>query len=197
VVEGPVLALVRHSLPDVDPSRPAREWSLSAEGCRRARQFAACLAPYDLEVLACSEERKALQTAAIIGEELGLPVEVVPGLHEHDRSGAVGLDHEAFLDGVARMFAHPGERVFGAESADEARARFTSALGQLLARHPGRNLCAVAHGTVLSLFVAEQEGSDPYTLWRGLGLPCAFVLSRPDLRLTEWMPEAPRSCPGG
>ena len=197
MVDGPVLVLVRHSLPEIDPSRPGREWSLSPERSRRARQLAPCLAPYHLEVLVSSEEPKAVQTAAIIGEELGLPPEVVPGLHEHDRSGVVGLDREAFLGAIARTFAHPGERVFGAESADEARERFTGVLGQLLARYPERNLCVVAHGTVLSLYVAEREGSDAYALWQRLGLPCYFVLSRPDLHLTEWVEKVSFSCSGG
>lgn len=197
MVDGSVLVLIRHSLPEIDPSRPAREWSLSPEGVRRVRQLAACLGPYQLDVLISSEERKAIQTAAIIGEELGLPVEVVPGLHEHDRSGVVGLDREAFLCAIERTFAHPGERVFGAESADEARERFAGTLGQLLARHAERNLCVVAHGTVLSLYVAEREGSEPYVLWRRLGLPCYFVLSRPNLRLAKWVEDLSRSCLGG
>ena len=196
MVGGSLLVLVRHSVPEIDPGRPAREWSLSPEGSRRARQLAPDLAPYDLEVLVSSEERKAVQTAAIIGEELGLAAEVVPGLHEHDRSGVVGLDREAFLSAIERTFAHPGERVFGAESADEARERFTGTLGHLLARYPGRNLCVVAHGTVLSLYVAEREGSDPYALWQRLGLPCTLVLSRPDLHVIEWVGEVPCSCSG-
>ncbi len=188
--------LVRHSLPQIDPGRPAREWPLSPEGCRRARQLAGYLAPHDLELLVSSEERKAVQTAAIAGEELGLPVVVTAGLHEQDRSGVVGLDREAFGAGVARMFRHPGERVFGRESAHEARERFTHALGRVLTRHPGQNLCVVAHGTVLALFVAEREGRDPYTLWQCLGLPCVFVLSRSGLRLVKWMAELPPSSPG-
>jgi broad specificity phosphatase PhoE len=184
------LVLIRHSVPAIDPSRPAREWSLSAEGRVRARQLAADLGRYELQVLASSEEVKAVQTARILGEELGLAVKVVPGLHEQERSDAVGLDREAFLRSVARLFARPYERVFGAESADEARARFGEALRRLLARHPGENVGVVTHGTVLSLYVAAREGSDAHALWQGLGLPCAAVLSRPELCLIEWVGEA-------
>ena len=184
-----MLVLARHSLPAIELSRPAHQWSLSPEGCRRAVQLAALLACYDLELLVSSEEPKAVQTAAIVGEELGLPAVVVQGLHEHERSGVVGLDGEAFRDGVARVFRHPQERVFGEESAEEAHGRFSGALNRVLARHPGQNLGVVAHGTVLALFVAGREGRDPYALWQSLGLPCAFMLSRPELRVIEWMAE--------
>ena len=188
---GNILVLVRHSVPEIDPHRPAHEWALSADGCRRAGQLAAWLAAYGLDLLVSSEEQKAVQTAAIAGEELGLPVVITPGLHEQDRSGAIGLDHGQFHDRVARMFSHPSERVLGTESADEARERFSRTLARVLARHPGQNLGVVAHGTVLSLFVAEREGTDPYGLWQSLGMPCAFVLSRDDLRVVEWVPEVP------
>lgn len=185
------LVLVRHSLPEIDPDRPAREWSLSPEGSRRAVQLAGYLASHNLELIVSSDERKAVQTAAILGEELGMPVVVTHGLQEQDRGGAVGLDRTSFEDGMARTFRHPGERVFGSESANEARERFTRALNRVLARYPGRRLGVVAHGTVLALFVAAQEGMDAYALWQSLGLPCVFVLSRPKLRLTEWMAEVP------
>jgi broad specificity phosphatase PhoE len=189
VPEGSLVVLIRHSTPEIDPSRPAREWALSAEGRGRARQLAAYLERYDLRVLASSEEHKAVQTAHILGEELGLSVEVVPGLHEQERSDVGRLDREAFLRGVAQLFAHPNERLFGAESADEARARFSDALGRLLTRYPEHNVGVVTHGTVLSLYVAAREGSDAYALWQGLGLPCAAILSRPELRLVEWVGE--------
>jgi broad specificity phosphatase PhoE len=191
VSEEPVLVLVRHSLPEMDPARPAREWALSPEGCRRAVQLAAHLAPYRLELIASSEELKAMQTAAILGEELGVAVVVTQGLQEQDRGGTVGLDREAFEDRMARTFGHPGERVFGGESADDARERFTEALDRVLARYAGQRLGVVGHGTVLALFVAAQEGIDAYALWQSLGLPCVFVLSRPKLRLIEWMAEVP------
>jgi broad specificity phosphatase PhoE len=194
--EGALLVLIRHSVPAIDSSRPAREWSLSAEGCGRARQLAVDLERYGLQVLASSEEVKAVQTARILGEELNLAAEVTPGLHEQERSDAVGLDREAFLRAVAQVFARPSERVLGGESADEARARFSGALGQLLARYPGRNVGVITHGTVLSLYVAQREDSNAYALWRRLGLPCAVVLSRPDLRLVEWVGEARDRRPG-
>jgi len=193
---GSLLVLIRHSVPAIDPSLPAGEWPLSVEGRGRARQLAADLERYGLHVLASSEECKAVQTARILGEALGLAVEVVPGLHEQERSDVVGLDREAFLRGVARLFTHPNERVFGAESANEARARFGDAVDRLLARFPGRNVGVVTHGTVLSLYVASREDSDAHALWRRLGLPCAAVLSGPELRLVEWVGEAMDRRPG-
>jgi broad specificity phosphatase PhoE len=149
------------------------------------------LARYRLDLIVCSDELKAVQTAAILGEELGVPVVVTRGLHEQTRDETVGMDREAFQEAIARTFRHPGERVFGGESATEAHRRFGQALGRVLARHPQRRLGVVGHGTVLALFVAAQEGMDAYALWQSLGLPCVFVLSRPELHLIEWVTEVP------
>jgi broad specificity phosphatase PhoE len=76
--------------------------------------------------------------------------------------------------------------VFGQESADEAHARYVSALGGVIegAAEAG-SIAVVSHGTVMALFIARQNRIDPFPLWQSLGLPSAAVLSLPDLRLLE------------
>jgi broad specificity phosphatase PhoE len=103
---GSVVVLIRHSLPEIDPARPATEWPLSVEGRRRARELAADLRQYGLQLLASSGECRAVQTAATLGEELHLAVDVVPDLHEHDRANVVGLDRPAFLRAVGQRPIH-------------------------------------------------------------------------------------------
>jgi len=49
-------------------------------------------------------------------------------------------------------------------------------LAGALARHKGRPLVAVTHGTVLSLYVARLLDLDAHDLWRNLHTPDAFVL---------------------
>ena len=52
-------------------------------------------------------------------------------------------------------------------------------------QHAGESVVTVTHGTVISLFVAERAGVDPYNLWRQLDLPSYVVLSVPELKLIE------------
>lgn len=121
-----------------------------------------------------------------MGAALGADVEVADGLHEQERDAAPFFARAAdFEAAVADLFARPGERVLGSESADEAHARFAAALGGVIERGGDAPLAVVSHGTVMALFIARQNRLDPFPLWQSLGLPSCAVLSLPDLRLLE------------
>ncbi|MFN2109869.1 MAG: histidine phosphatase family protein [Anaerolineae bacterium] len=178
------LLLVRHSMPDIDPSVAARHWKLSDEGRRRCTVLAEMLSAYRPAVIVSSVEPKAAETAAIVAASLGLPLETEVDLHEHERSHDTRFSQEAFQRAIACLFAQPEDLVFGTETAAQAQRRFGQAVDRLLARYPGETIAVVAHGTVISLFVADRCSSvDGYTLWRQLGLPACIILSLPDFAL--------------
>ena len=101
----------------------------------------------------------------------GLPVEIIPGLHEHERSRSPWSTQAAFEAAVQACLNRPGELVYGDETADQAYTRFATAVDHFLARHAGQTVAVVAHGTVISLFVSRRCGLEPFSLWRRLGLP--------------------------
>ncbi|HYN87299.1 MAG TPA: histidine phosphatase family protein [Ardenticatenaceae bacterium] len=179
----PSLILIKHSLPEIVPGVPASQWRLSEEGHRRCHALARQLAAYQPQVLVSSVEPKAVETAQIVGADLGLSVETAEGLHEHERDNVGFLGNEAFEASVKAFFERPEELVFGSETADEAHTRFAAALSLVLQRHPGVPVAAVAHGTVISLFVARATRIEPFPLWKRLGLPSYVVLSLPEFRL--------------
>ena len=181
----PILVLIRHSLPEIDLAVPAARWRLSRNGRARCHALADRLARYDLDAIVSSTEPKAIGTAEIVAHQLGLSFETVDGLQEHDRSDVVGLDRTQFRDAVARLFSHPHDLVLGNETAEQARQRFAISVGSVLERYPNANVAVVAHGTVISLFVAGVTVLDAHAFWQRLGMPCYVVLSRPDLRLIE------------
>jgi len=176
------LILLRHSLPDIRRDIPAAEWHLSAEGISRARTFARRLHPNDAACVFTSREPKAIETAQAIAAELGLDVEAVPGLHEHERPRAQMLSREAFEQSVRDLFARPRELVFGAETADQARRRFTLAVMRLIAPSTA-DVIIVTHGTVMALFVAEATGVEPFAFWKRQEMPFGVTLTIPELRL--------------
>jgi broad specificity phosphatase PhoE len=183
------LLLVRHSLVEVTPGVPAHQWRLSDEGRRRAEVLAEHLAPYAPVRLVSSVEPKALATAAILGKRLGLAVETVAGLHEHERGSGVFLGPEEFAAALARFFAAPRERVFGDESAAEVLARCSEAVRSVTARPPTAATDAiliVTHGTALALYVAAMTGLDAATLWRELGLPALVTLAHTEAGACPW-----------
>jgi len=153
-------------------------WLLSEEGKAAASRLGEQLAAMSPKLIVTSPEPKAAETAAIIGRRVGLSVSVDDGLVEHRRPDLCFVSADDFEASIRRVFEHPSEQLFGGESADEAYARFQTAV----ARHSERPLIVVTHGTVLSLFVSRACGVDPLKLWSGLRLPEAFVLDA-DLRL--------------
>lgn len=179
------LTLVKHAKPAVQQEHPANAWSLSEEGQLDAERLAGALSVYNPAVIVTSVEPKAQETGQIIATRLGRTLETTAGLHEHARATAGWLGAEEFERAIASLFASPDQLVFGEETADQARERFTQAVHATLKRHAQGNVTIVAHGTVISLFVAAQTGRDGYSLWRRLGLPSYVVLTLPDFTVFE------------
>src|SRR5262249_3623750 len=124
----------------------------------RCAPLAEQLAGYQPAAIVASPEPKATETAALVAGQLGLPCEVMDGLEENDRSGFAYVSAEQYALTLAAFFAHPEERVLGCETAAQAERRFTRAIDEVLRAHRAGSLVVVAHGTVMSLFVARHAG---------------------------------------
>lgn len=183
----PLLILIRHANPAIDPGASADEWPLSAEGRERARRFAAQVAAFRPQCIITSEEPKAAETGRILAAELALPCSSAPGLGEHDRRIVQWeADVNAFHRQVEQFFAQPDELVFGGETAEQAHRRFNQAVDAVLAEHPDENIAIVTHGTVMSLYISAHTGGDPFHLWwqlQQLGMPALVALETASGRL--------------
>jgi len=184
---GARLVLVKHSHVDVVPGRPSRTWELSGEGRRRAGVLADRLAGFDAARIVSSVEPKAVETAEIVAQRLGVPAATAPGLHEHLRDTAPFLGADDFATAVAWLFDEPHKVVFGEETADAAGDRFAASVDALTddGAAAERDTIVVAHGTVIALYVSRVAGIDPFPLWQSLGLPSYVVLSQGTRRQVE------------
>ena len=179
---GRRLILVRHAPPEIDRTVPAADWPLSTAGAASAAELAGRIAHRGVTRVFTSVEPKAVGTARALADAWNVAVEEVRGLHEHERPEAQWMSREGFESRVRELFARPAECVFGSESADAARRRFTTAVMRLLPRARG-DIVVVSHGTVMTLFVAEVAGVEPFRFWKSLGMPAAVTLSVPELTL--------------
>ena len=170
------LLLVKHSLPKIVETVPAREWTLSSEGRERARELAEKLSLFQPDVIVSSLEPKARQTAEIIAEEWRLNVQALDGLHEHERSRVPFLPKGEFESLAKNFFENPNSLVFGDETAADALTRFQKAIDSSLRSTRANTPIVVSHGTVISLFVASVSGCDGYSLWQELELPSCVIL---------------------
>jgi broad specificity phosphatase PhoE len=179
--------LVKHALPVLDDTVPAREWRLGAEGEAQAGLLAQRLREKAPFRLVSSPEPKAARTAEILSAALGLSSAVREGLEEFDRPVLPLLSKPEHAALNAAIFAEPSRRVLGRESGAEALARFSRALAAAVAdAPPALPLVAVTHGTVIALLVAaHNSGVDGFDLWKRLTCPSFVVLGWPRLELVE------------
>jgi broad specificity phosphatase PhoE len=128
-----------------------------------------------------SPQPKAAQTAGLVSASFGTSTTIREALREHDERDAPFFDDEAaFVRAVETFFVRPNERVFGAESAHEALARFSVEVDGLVSTAAGP-VAVVSHGRVISLYIGERAGVNAFGVWRRLALP-SFVVFDPELR---------------
>ena len=123
-----------------------------------------------------------LESAQQVSDFLKTRVVATPGLEEHHRHGVGFLSEEDFQQRVAEFFSHSDELCFGDETANEAYSRFSAAIDRICSTNYRENLIAVSHGTVISLFVSQHNGTPAFGLWKKLGLPSFVVLELPSLK---------------
>ena len=169
------LILVKHSSPQIEKNKPAREWKLSPEGKVRAGRLAKELAKYHPRKVYSSAELKARETAGIIADKLGLSYQVADNLQEHDRRFAPYVSEVEFQSLARRLFENPDQQVFGEETGSQALRRFCGSIENLTQHETTDTLVVVSHGTVISLYAEWLTGCDGYTLWKELGLPSYIV----------------------
>ena len=176
------LVLVRHSMPELEPDKPASAWRLGEIGHRRAGELAARLRDFSPEVIWSSSEPKALETAEVVAGAFGVPVKIMDGLEEHHRGNVPLLPKEEFEGAVERFFCNPSQLVLGTEMADQARDRMAGSIDRVL--EAGHNdSIVVTHGTVIALYVASVADTRPFCLWRRLEPPSFVVLMVPSMAI--------------
>ena len=133
---------------------------LNAQGREDARRAADELARLHAErpiaALYSSDLDRALETAAIIGQRLGLPVRADERLRERHQGAWQGLlaeeiagQHGEVMDFIG---ADPlGGGPPGGETGRQVLDRLADALSDIARRHPGERVVVVSHGGAISL----------------------------------------------
>jgi broad specificity phosphatase PhoE len=165
------LILVKHAAPQVEPGVAPEQWRLSDRGRASVAPLAAAVGAHPPSLVISSTERKAVETAELIAQALGVDSQTAPGLHEHDRSNVPQLRSSEFISMIELFFRRPTERVLGSETARQAEERFTIALGAVAEAHAEQDIAVVSHSTVIALLLARLSGRSGFQLWRELSKP--------------------------
>ncbi|HKY85006.1 MAG TPA: histidine phosphatase family protein [Anaerolineales bacterium] len=166
------LVLIRHG--ETDWNREGR-WQgqtdvpLNATGRRQAQGAAEAMRAAPPEAIYTSDLARARQTAEAVAEATGAPLLLDPRLREIDLGAWEGMlaDDIRSHDGArVDLFLHDPHARAGlrGETVAEVFQRVTSALDEILSRHPGCRVAVVSHGLALAALKT-----------RILGLPLAAV----------------------
>ena len=156
----PIAYYITHPQVRIDANVPVPEWGLSDIG--RVRAVAMLDQPWvgPIRRIVSSAERKAIETAEILAEHLGLVVEVRQRMHENDRS-ATGFLPPAEFEAVAdQFFANPRSSIRGWERAIDAQHRIVSEVEMVLDADGGGDIAFVGHGGVGTLLLLSLSGRE-------------------------------------
>lgn len=116
------------------------------------------------EAIFSSDLARAVETAEIIGGELGLPVVGTdPELREHLLGTLEGrffsevLDEGTVEDLIDGLWRNPDRHAPDGESVTDLYVRVHAALGRYAVEHSGRELILVAHGGVVRVATAPGD----------------------------------------
>jgi broad specificity phosphatase PhoE len=172
---GQRIVFLRHARPRIVEGVPSADWTLDPEGVSSAGLLVGKLRVFSFREVISSPEPKALETARIVAERLGVAVSIDNGLAEHQRRSVGFVSREAVERRIAALFDNPDQVVFGEETADACFARFSATVERCRAQ-TDRDLLFATHGTILTIYLSRICGFVPMPFWRSLGLPAAVVL---------------------
>lgn len=154
-----ILHYVTHPQVAIDPAIPVPRWGLSEVGRTRARIAARLAWMATVRRIVSSEETKAIETARLLAEPVGLAVEIREGLHENDRSATGFLPPPEFEATADRFFAEPATSVRGWERAVDVQARVAAALEAALAERVSEgDVLFVGHGAAGTVLWCRLAG---------------------------------------
>jgi broad specificity phosphatase PhoE len=165
------LYLVRHGQTDSNVRRilhGSTDVPLDAKGIRQAHLIAERLSNEVVaDALVSSPLDRALTTARIIGDRIGLKPQTNPGLSEMDFGAMEGMA----LESIAEDYPEIARRLFDFDDFDltwpkgESRRQFHTRVfatfQALLAEYASHSVVVVAHGGVIGSLIAQVEGVSP------------------------------------
>ncbi len=98
-----------HPQVEIDPAIPVPQWRLSYTGRVRIEAILSREWLSAIHRIVSSDERKAVETATLIGDALRLAPDIRRGLGENDRSSTGFLAPDAFEAAADQFFARPQE----------------------------------------------------------------------------------------
>lgn len=179
------IILIKHSIPKITSEIPSNQWTLSEEGIKHVKLLAPKIKNFNFDKIFSSVEPKAIETAQILGKKFSKKIEIIEGIHEHEReSNRIIYQRNQWLELMEKFFRYPDKLIFGDETATAAKERFSLAIHNLVHNNPpDKDIVVITHGTVMSLFISKYNVVDIFEIWNALGLPSYVELTAKEFSL--------------
>ena len=154
------LLLIRHAEPERIVSTPASapaDPTLTELGRTQARRLARWLRHEHLDAIVSSPLRRARETADVVGDQLGIDVEVDDELREYDAQADYYIPVEELReirDHHWRAMIEGRWEDIGGEDPEVFQRRIVPCVDAIIERFPGGRVAAVCHGGVINVYLA-------------------------------------------
>jgi len=141
-----------------------RDYPLTPQGIAQSRRLAEALRRYAPQALYSSPIGRALTTARIIGQALGLPVQLLPGVAEYDFGELSGLTWQEIKERAPQLVealrTTRGEYppMPGEEGREKFRRRVCDALWGLTREYRQGTVAVVSHAGPIAVFCLDVLG---------------------------------------
>ena len=172
-----IMYAVRHGETEWNRAGKMQGWHdspLTDLGLLQAKATAEGMAGRGVEIIYTSDLKRAIDTANIIAEKIGVEVITDPRLRERNMGDMEGLTHEMYGQIAPHLLKkylmfEPEWSIPGGESLVQRTERCVYAAKDICQNHPGQTILIVGHGGVLSSFFH-------YAVGLGLERPRCFSL---------------------
>ena len=161
-----IYGLIRHARTQWNLEKKIQgktDLNLCEQGVIEARSWSGCLKAEQFDLIASSPMIRAVETARLISDGLGIEVIVEPGLREQSFGSWEGKKINALRkmqpgavearEKMGWQFCPPG-----GESRKAVLDRVTQSLSQISKSHPGQKILLVTHSSVMKIMVYRAMG---------------------------------------
>jgi broad specificity phosphatase PhoE len=130
---------------------------LTESGKKEASLTAKKLQGLRIKKIISSPMTRARQTAKIVGDELGLPVEINKALNPLDLGDFVGKSVDTNLDKVKQYLSNPDKRIPGGGTVSDWANNYIPFINKLLYNPSDDTVAVVTHGRNIILTKADMK----------------------------------------
>lgn len=138
---------------------------LTPLGYEQAFTAAVALAGTRIDAIHSSDLHRAVQTAEVLGEQLGAPVHVTPALRERGYGSLEGQPSGRAVQLAGDIdWLDPAVRPGGGESLRDVHSRVGGWVTRCVERDPDAALVLVSHGDTIRILIACVAGLGPHEI---------------------------------